>query len=251
MRPSALIHLIKAIQKSADRGVADARYFEAGPIYLTDAPDGQRTVLAAARPVQAGRDWRGASAPDVFDAKADALAVLEAAGAPADSLQISAEARAWWHPGRSGVLRLGKNVLAEFGEIHPKVLKALDVDGRVLAFEVMLDAIPAARKKALKAKPALNLPELNPVRRDFAFLAPADLAADSLTRAVKGADKALITDVILFDVYAGQGVAEGHVSLAVEVVLQPTDKTLTDKEIEAVSAKIVAAAEKAGAKLRG
>ncbi|MCR9129206.1 MAG: phenylalanine--tRNA ligase subunit beta [Alphaproteobacteria bacterium] len=251
MRPSALVHLIKAVQKSADRGVADARYFEAGPIYLTDAPDGQRTVLAAVRPVHAGRDWRGVQAPDVFDAKADALAVLEAAGVAADNLQINAEARAWWHPGRSGVLRLGKNVLAEFGEIHPKVLKALDVDSRVLAFEVFLEAVPAARKKALKARPALNLPELNPVRRDFAFLAPADLASESLIRAVKGADKALIADVVLFDVYAGQGVPEGQVSLAVEVVLQPTDKTLTDKEIDAVSAQIVAAAGKAGAKLRG
>lgn len=141
-------------------------------------------------------------------------------------------------------------MLAEFGEVHPKVLKALDVDGRVLAFEVFLEAVPTARKKALKAKPALSLPELNPVRRDFAFLAPADLASESLIRAVRGADKALIADALLFDVYAGKGVPEGHVSLAVEVVLQPTDKTLTDKEIEAVSAKIVAAAEKAGAKLR-
>jgi phenylalanyl-tRNA synthetase beta chain len=252
MRPSALIHLIKAVQKSADRGMDDARYFEAGPIYLSDAPDGQNMVVAAARPVRAGRDWRvAASAPDVFDAKVDALAVLEAAGAPVDNLQISAEARDWWHPGRSGVLRLGKNVLAEFGEVHPRVLKALDVDGRVLAFEVFLDAIPAARKKALKARPAVSLPELNPVRRDFAFLAPADLASDALIRAVKGADKALIADAILFDVYAGQGVPEGQVSLAVEVVLQPTDKTLTDKEIEAVAEKVIAAAKKHGASLRG
>ena len=250
MRPSALVHLIKAVQKSADRGVEDARYFEAGPIYLTDAPDGQRTVLAAARPVRAGRDWRGAQTPDVFDAKAEVLAVLEAAGAPVDNLQISAQARDWWHPGRSGVLRLGKAVLAEFGEIHPRALKALDVDGRVLGFEIFLQAIPAARRKALKARPALKLPELNPVRRDFAFLAPADLAADALIRAVKGADKALIADAILFDVYAGTGVPEGRVSLAIEVTLQPVDKTLTDAEIEAVSAKVVAAAEKAGASLR-
>lgn len=250
MRPSALVHLIKAVQKSADRGVEDARYFEAGPIYLTDAPDGQQTVLAAARPVRAGRDWRWAQTPDVFDAKAEVLAVLEAAGAPVDNLQISAQARDWWHPGRSGVLRLGKAVLAEFGEIHPRALKALDVDGRVLGFEVFLQAIPAARRKALKARPALKLPELNPVRRDFAFLAPADLASDALIRAVKGADKALIADAILFDVYAGAGVPEGRVSLAIEVTLQPEDKTLTDAEIEAVSGKIVAAAEKIGARLR-
>ena len=251
MRPSALIHLIKAVQKSADRAIKDARYFEAGPIYLNDAPDGQKTVIAAARPVHAGRHWRGAAQPDVFDVKAEALAVLEAAGAPADNLQISADARSWWHPGRSGVLRLGKNVLAEFGELHPRVLKALDVDGRVLAFEIFLEAIPQARRKALKARPALAVSELNPVRRDFAFLAPSDLAADALIKAVKGADKALIADAILFDVYAGQGVPDGQVSLAIEVTLQPSDKTLTDAEIEAVGAKIVTAAEKVGAALRG
>lgn len=251
MRPSALIHLIKAIQKSADRGVMDARYFEAGPIYLNDAPDGQATVVAAVRPALAGRDWRGAQTPDVFDIKADALAVLEAAGAPVDNLQINSGARDWWHPGRSGTLRLGKAVMAEFGEIHPKVLKALDIDHRVLAFEIVLNAIPAPRKKALKAKPALSLSELNPLRRDFAFLAPLDLPSETLLRAVKGADKALITDVRLFDVYDGKGVPEGQVSLAIEATLQPTDKTLTDKDIEAVSAKIVAAATKQGATLRG
>ncbi|XBQ17140.1 MAG: phenylalanine--tRNA ligase subunit beta [Oceanicaulis sp.] len=251
MRPSALIHLLKALQKSADRGMEDARYFEAGPIYLNDSPDGQRTVIAGARRVIAGRDWRGAEAPDLFDIKADALAALAAAGAPADNAQISADARGWWHPGRSGVIRLGRNVLAEFGEIHPRVLKALDIDGRVVAFEVFLDQIPAAKKKPLKARPALSLPELNPVRRDFAFLAPADLPAAELLKALKGADKQLVTDAILFDVYTGKGVPEGQVSLAVEVTLQPGEKTLTDAEIEAVSKKIVAAGEKAGASLRG
>ncbi|MFW6299389.1 MAG: hypothetical protein ACOC20_00500, partial [Oceanicaulis sp.] len=176
---------------------------------------------------------------------------LAAAGGPADTVQISADARAWWHPGRSGVLRLGPNVLAEFGEIHPKVLKALDIDGRVLAFEVFLEAVPAPKKKALKARPAVSIPELNPVRRDFAFLAPAGLPAADLLKAVKGADKQLVADAILFDVYTGKGVPEGQVSLAVEVTLQPADKTLTDKEIEAAAAKIVKAGEKAGASLRG
>ncbi|MGX6648914.1 phenylalanine--tRNA ligase subunit beta [Maricaulaceae bacterium MS644] len=250
MRPSALIHLLKALQKSADRAIEDARYFEAGPIYLDDSPTGQKTVIAGVRRVVAGRDWRGAAAPDVFDAKADALAALAAAGGPADTVQISADARAWWHPGRSGVLRLGPNVLAEFGEIHPKVLKALDIDGRVLAFEVFLEAVPSAKKKALKARPAVTIPELNPVRRDFAFLAPADMPTADLLKAIKGADKALITDAALFDVYTGKGVPEGQVSLAVEVTLQPADKTLTDKDIEAVAAKIVKAGEKVGASLR-
>lgn len=250
MRPSALIHLITALESNARRGITDPRFFEAGPIYLNDQPDGQRTVVAAARRVIASRDWRGGAAPDVFDIKADVLAALAAAEAPVDNLQITADARDWWHPGRSGVLRLGRNIIAEFGEIHPRVLKALDVEGRVLAFEITLDAIPAARKKALKARPALALSDLMPVRRDFAFLAPETLAAGDLLRAVRGADKALIADAALFDRYAGQGVPEGHVSLAVEVTLQPIDKTLTDAEIDAASKAIIAAAEKAGARLR-
>lgn len=249
MRPSALVHLIKSLQKSADRGLSDTRYFEAGPIYLNDSPTGQQTVIAGARRVIAGRDWRGSEAPDVFDVKADALAVLSAVGGPVTA-PVSADARAWWHPGRSGVMRLGKNVLAEFGEIHPKILKALDIDGRVVAFEVFLENIPQPKKKALKARAALTLPELNPVTRDFAFLASTDLATANLIKAVKGADKSMITDVSLFDVYTGQGVPEGQVSLALEVTLQPKDATLTDKDIEVISDKVIAAAKKAGAELR-
>ncbi|MEO1039124.1 MAG: phenylalanine--tRNA ligase subunit beta [Pseudomonadota bacterium] len=251
MRPSTLIHLITSAQKSADRGLDDPRYFEAGPIYLNDAPDGQRTVIAGVRRVVASRDWRGGGEPDVFDVKADALAALSAAGAPTGNLQTAAEAREWWHPGRSGVLRLGpKTVLAEFGEIHPGVLKALGIDGRVLAFEVFLDAIPPAKKKALKARPPAVIPELMPVKRDFAFVLPESAEAGALIRAAAGADKTLISDVRLFDRYEGPGVADGHVSLALEVVLQPTAKTLTDEDIEAVSEKVVAAAQKIGGKLR-
>lgn len=250
MRPTALIHLLKAVQRSADRGVEDARYFEAGPIYLNDHPDGQQTVVAGVRRVVTGRDWQGSETPDVFSIKADLLAILDAVGAPA-SLQVTTDTSVWCHPGRSGVMRLGKNVLAQFGEVHPSLLKSLDIDGRVLAFEIFLDNIPAPKKKALKARPALNLPELNPVTRDFAFLAPVDLPAANLIRAVRGADKQLITDARLFDVYDGKGVPEGQVSLAVEAVIQPRDKTLTDKEIEQISAKVIAAAEKAGASLRG
>jgi len=251
MRPCALIHLLTAVQKNADRGDRDARFFEAGPIYLNDAPDGQQTVIAGVRRVIAPRDWRGGSAPDVFDAKADALAVLAAAGAPVDNLQAADGARAWWHPGRSGVLGLGPKTLAEFGEVHPRVLRALGVDGRVLAFEVFMDAIAPAKKKPLKARPALELSDLMPVRRDFAFVAPLTLKAGELMRAARGADKSLIADVALFDRYEGPGVPENHVSLGLEVTLQPRGKTLTDAEIEAVSARIVAAAEKTGARLRG
>ncbi|MGY6532634.1 phenylalanine--tRNA ligase subunit beta [Glycocaulis sp.] len=252
MRPSALVHLLLSLQKSLDKGLADPRYFEAGPIYLDDTPTGQRTVVSLVRVASAERDWKGARQPDVFDAKADALAVLEAAGAPVANLQAAPEARSWWHPGRSGVLRLGpKNVLAEFGEIHPGALKALGVEGRVLAVEAFLDAIPASKAKGTKSRPALQVSDLMAVRRDFAFLTPESVPAGDLMRALAGADKQLISDVALFDRYQGKGVPEGHVSLALEVTLQPQDKTLTEAEIDAVSKRIIAAAEKQGAKLRG
>jgi phenylalanyl-tRNA synthetase beta chain len=254
MRPTALIHLLTALQANADRGQLDPRLFEVGPVYLTDKPDGQRLVATGVRRVEAGRHWAGTRLPDVFDAKADALAALAAAGAPAASLQVAAEARDWWHPGRSGVLRLGpKNVLAEFGEIHPGVLKALDIDGRVLAFEIVLDNIPQPKKgSGLKARSQLDRAELTPVRRDFAFLVDKAVTADTLVRAAKGADKALISDVAVFDVYDGKGVPDGQVSLGLEVTLQPRDKTLTDEEIDAVAAAIVSKVENAsGGTLRG
>lgn len=254
MRPTALIHLLTALQENADKGIEDPRLFEAGPVYLTDKPDGQRMAVAGVRYCAAGRHWAGSREADLFDAKADAIAALEAAGAPVDSLQAAAEARNWWHPGRSGVLRLGpKNLLAEFGELHPRVLKALGVEGRVIGFEILLDGIPSPKKKAeTKARPALDRAGLTPVKRDFAFLVDSAVAADTLVRAAKGADKAMITDVSVFDVYAGKGVPEGQVSLAIEAVIQPREKTLTDKEIDAVAAKIVASVEKAtGAALRG
>ncbi|MEE2565148.1 phenylalanine--tRNA ligase subunit beta [Hyphobacterium marinum] len=254
MRPSALIHLLTAIQANADKGVSDPRLFEVGPIYLSDAPDGQETVAAGVRFVKPVRSWHGSREADLFDAKADAMAALDAAGAPVDSLQVAAEARPWWHPGRSGVFKLGpKNVLAEFGEIHPGILRELDIDGRVIGFEVRLDAIPEGRKKSgTKARPPLQRSELMPVRRDFAFVLDRSVAAQDVIRAAKGADKALIADVTVFDVYQGANLGADKVSLALEATLQPSDKTLTDKEIEAVAAKIVAAVEKAtGGVLRG
>ena len=250
MRPSALIHLLKAVQRSVDRGIEDARYFEAGPIYLNDTLEGQKTVIAGVRRVVTGRDWQGAKTPDVFSIKADLESILEAVGAPT-SLQVATDTSAWCHPGRSGVIRLGQKLLAEFGEVHPRLLKSLGIDGRVLAFEIFLDNVPTPKKKALKARPALVLPDLNPVRRDFAFVTAADAPASDLIRAVKGADRTMITDVSLFDVYAGQGVPEGQVSLALEVTLQPKEATLTDKDIEAISDKVIAAAKKTGAELRG
>jgi phenylalanyl-tRNA synthetase beta chain len=253
MRPSILPNLAAALQRNADHGRNDLALFEVAPIYLGDAPDAQANVAAGARRSNPPRHWQGAAAPvDAFVAKTDALVALAAAGAPLASLQASADAPSWYHPGRSGVLRLGPKVLAHFGELHPGVLKAMDIDGPVHGFEVFLDAIPTPKKKPTKTRPALNASELLALTRDFAFVVDEDVAAAVLLKAVRGADKKLITRVRLFDVYRGKGVDDGKKSLAVEVTIQPQDKTLTDEEIEAVAARIVAQVTKAtGGVLRG
>ncbi len=250
MRPSALIHLLLAAQRNADRGFSDLALFEAGPIYKGDGPKDQEMVIAG---VTRGaiRHWSGTLKPDVFTVKADVLAMLDAMGASTGGMQTVQGARAWWHPGRSGSFKLGpKTILAEFGELHPRVLKELGVDGPVFGFELFLDALPPAKVKAGKTKAKLEASAFMPLTRDFAFVAKADLPAGDLIRAVAQVDKALISYVSLFDRYQGQGVAEGEVSLGLEVALQPRDRTLTDVEIEAVSTKIIAAAVKLGARLR-
>lgn len=254
MRPSALPNLIRAVGRNADRGYPDTALYEVGPAYRDSNPNGQDLVAAGVRRGRTGaRHWAAAPrAVDVFDAKADALAVLELAGAPVANLQVTPDAPGWYHPGRSGVLRLGPNVLARFGEIHPAVLARLDVAGPVVAFEVFLDRVPQPKRKAGPARPPLTLSAFQPVERDFAFLVDAATPADRLVRAVRGADKDLIADVAVFDDYRGQGVPEGKKSLALSVTLQPTAATLTDEQIDAVAKKIVAAAEKQpGASLRG
>lgn len=253
MRPSALPGLIHAARRNADRGYGDAALFEVGPAYRDTTPKGQDLVAAGIRTGRtAPRHWAESPRPvEVFDAKADALAVLEALGAPVANAQISADAPSWYHPGRSGQLRLGATVLARFGEIHPRALQALDAGGPVAAFEVFLDAVPAPKKKPGTAKSMLRLSAFQPVERDFAFLVAADVPADKVVRAAKGADKQLIGDVTLFDDYRGSGVSAGQKSLAIAVTLQPTEKTLTEEEIEAVAAKVVQAVEKqAGGVLR-
>jgi phenylalanyl-tRNA synthetase beta chain len=253
MRPSILPNLAAALQRNADHGRNDLALFEVAPIYQGDAPDAQANVAAGARRSNPSRHWQGAAAPaDAFVAKTDALVALEAAGAPIASLQASADAPSWYHPGRSGVLRLGPKVLAHFGELHPGVLKAMDIDGPLHGFEVFLDAIPTPKKKPTKTRPALNASELLALTRDFAFVVDEDVAAAVLLKAVRGAEKKLITGVRLFDVYRGKGVGDGKKSLAVEVTIQPQDKTLTDEEIEAIAARIVAQVTKAtGGVLRG
>jgi len=252
MRPSALPNLIQAAARNAARGHADAALFEIGPIYLGDGPKDQRTVIAGLIAPHADRHWEGAGEDALFGLKADLMSVLEEIGAPIGSLQLAQGSnRAWWHPGRSARLQLGpKNVIVEFGALHPRVLKALDADAPMLAFEIVLDSVPEPRGKGGKARGSADLPNLMPLSRDFAFVVDEDKAAGDLVKAITGTDKALIKDVRVFDVYRGKGVPEGQKSIAIEVELQPRDATLTEAEIEAFSAKVVAAATKAGAVLR-
>ena len=248
MRPTPLATLALAARRNVARGQPDGAMFEAGPAF--DAA-GQQVLAAGLRYGVAPRHWAGAaSAPGALQAKADALSVLLALGVPAESLTVTADAPEFYHPGRSGVLRQGpKLVLATFGELHPRVLAALDLAAPAAAFEVRLDAI-AEPKRRRRAPP--DLPALQPLRRDFAFLMPEGVATATVLRAARGAERTMVASVSLFDVYVGEGVAPGQKSLAIEAVIQSREATLTDAEIEAVCAKIVAAVVKAtGAVLRG
>jgi phenylalanyl-tRNA synthetase beta chain len=247
MRPSLLPGLIAAARRNVDHGAASVRLFEIGRRYLADAERPTASFVLAGE--RTPRDWQSGKAKgfDAFDAKAEALALLDAAGAPVTNLQVFADAGSTWHPGRSAKLGLGpKTILASFGEIHPALAKALDAPEGLVAAEIYLDAIPAPRGSG-RARPQFEPPALQPVSRDFAFLVPAELPADTLARAIRGSDKAAITGVRLFDRFE----APEGLSLAFEVALQPGDKSFTEEELAAISKRIVAAAEKAGAKLRG
>ncbi|MBA4793051.1 MAG: phenylalanine--tRNA ligase subunit beta [Phenylobacterium sp.] len=251
MRPSALPNLIEGAGRNARKGFPDVALFEVGPIYRGDEPADQSTVVAAIVAPHPPRRWDGKGEDPLFALKADLISLLEELGAPA--LQVAqGSSSAWWHPGRSARLQLGpKNVVAEFGELHPRVLKALDVAGPVLGFELTLEAIPEGKRKAVKTKPPLALSTLMPLSRDFAFVVEEGVAAGDLVRAIAGADKQLIAQARVFDVYRGANLGEGMKSLAVEILIQPQDHTLAEAEIEQLSAKVVAAAAKAtGARLR-
>jgi phenylalanyl-tRNA synthetase beta chain len=252
MRPSIMPNLAGAARRNADRGLADSALFEVGAEYHDDTPEGQATVAAGLRHGQSGpRHWRDPGRPvDAFTAKADALAALTAAGVPVENLQVSGDPPGWYHPGRAGSFRLGARALAHFGELHPAVLVHFELKGPAVAFEVFLDAVPPPRK-AGRSRPPLKLSPFQPVERDFAFLVPTDLPAESLLRAARAADKKLIAEIRLFDVYEGAGLPEGRKSLAITVVLQPEEATLTDEQIEAFSQKLVAQIAKAtGGELR-
>lgn len=258
MRPSLLPGLLKAAQRNADRGFGDVALFEVGQTFASDEPEGQSIKAAAvrrgtARAEGVGRHWNGgAVSVDAFDAKADVLALLAALGIPAGGLQIIPGGPAWFHPGRSGTLQFGpKNIVGAFGEVHPKILKALDLKGPLVAFELNLDGLVPPKAKPTKMKPKLSLPDFQPLTRDFAFVVGRDVAAGDIVKAAQGAERQLIVGVDVFDVYEGTGIDPDKKSVAIAVTLQPTEKTLTDAEIEAVSAKIVAeVSKKTGAVLR-
>jgi phenylalanyl-tRNA synthetase beta chain len=258
MRPSLLPGLMKAAQRNADRGYGDVALFEVGQCFASDEPEGQAIKAAAvrrgtARAQGAGRHWdEAAETVDVFDAKADAMALLSQLGVPTAGVQVVPGGPAWFHPGRSGTLQFGpKNVVGAFGEVHPKILKALDVKGPLVAFELTLDNLPPPKYRPTKIKPKLQLSEFQPVTRDFAFVVARSVAAGDILKAAQAAERQLIADIDVFDVYEGAGIDPDKKSVAIAVTLQPKEKTLTDAEIEAVSARIVAeVAKKTGAVLR-
>jgi phenylalanyl-tRNA synthetase beta chain len=257
MRPSLLPGLVAAIQANINRGFADLAMFEVGQIFTSDGPEDELIAAAGVRhgfasSKGAGRHWSGSATTGAFDAKADAFAVLSAAGAPMQALQVVSGGPDWLHPGRSGTIQIGpQNVLGYFGELHPRALEALRADGPLIAFEVILDRIPAAKQKPTRAKPVLDLSAFQPVSRDFAFIVDRSVKAGDIVRAAQAVDNKLITDVTVFDVYEGKGIDEAKKSIAIAVTIQPREKTLTDQEIDAVAAKIVAeVTKKTGGVLR-
>ncbi|MBN2751953.1 MAG: phenylalanine--tRNA ligase subunit beta, partial [Rhodospirillaceae bacterium] len=247
MRPSVLPNLISAAGRNAARGLADVALFEIGPQFDGPNPGEQRLVAAGVRVGKTGpRHWGQAPrVVDVFDAKADAFAALEAVGAPVAGAQVRRDAPTWYHPGQSGTISLGRTVIAAFGTLHPGVVRRLGVKGQVVGFEVFLDALPAPKKKAGRARSLLKVSPYPAVDRDFAFVVDEAVEAESLIRAISGADKTLVQAVSVFDVFVGESVGAGKKSVALSVTLQAMDRTLKDEEIDVVAKRIVAAAEQA------
>jgi phenylalanyl-tRNA synthetase beta chain len=246
MRPSLIPGLVAAAQSNADRGFADSGLFEVGQVFRGDQPADQFTAAsgvrrALAKPSGSGRHWSKRDGEvDAFDVKADALAALTAAGAPANALQVVPGGPSWLHPGRSGTIQIGpQNVLGYFGELHPRALEELDAEGPLVAFEVILERIPEPKARATRAKSALELSPFQPVERDFAFVVERSVKAADVVRAAASADRKLITGVSVFDVYEGKGIESGKKSIAIAVTIQPRERTMTDAEIEALAAKVV------------
>jgi phenylalanyl-tRNA synthetase beta chain len=256
MRPSLLPGLLSAARRNMDRGAASVRLFEIGRRYFAadnGASDERLTLGLVLAGEKTPRGWATGKPTkfDAYDAKADVLALLAAAGIATDGLMVMDGSGDHYHPGQSTTLRMGpKNVLAAFGTVHPATAKAFDLDGPVIAAEIFLDAIPAKKAAGFMRAP-FTPPALQAVTRDFAFLYPADKPAGDLVRVVKGCDKDNIVAVRLFDRFAGQGVPDGQVSLAIEVTLQPAEKSYGEEDLKAISDRLVAAAGKLGAVLRG
>ena len=247
MRPSLIPGLVMAAQRNAHRGYPDVALFEVGQIFKGDKPEDQFTAAASLRRALAkgsgiGRHWSSKVAPvDAFDAKADAFAVLSAAGAPMQVLQVVPGGPTWFHPGRSGTIQIGPHtVLGSFGELHPRAVEALNAEGPLAACEVILEKIPEPKAKATRAKPALELSPFQPVERDFAFVVDRGVNASEIVRAAQSIDKKLIINVTVFDVYEGKGIDPGKKSIAIAVTIQPREKTMTDAEIDALGQKIIA-----------
>ncbi|WP_426438206.1 phenylalanine--tRNA ligase subunit beta [Bradyrhizobium genosp. P] len=258
MRPSLLPGLVTAVQANINRGFSDVALFEVGQVFIGDRPEDELIAAAGVRHGYAsssglGRSWSGSSTADAMDAKADAFAVLAAAGAPMQALQIVPGGPAWLHPGRSGTIQIGpQNVLGYFGELHPRALETLRADGPMIAFEVILERVPEGKQKATRAKPLLDLSAFQPVSRDFAFIVDRGVKAGDIVRSAQNVDKKLITAVTVFDVYEGKGIDPDKKSIAIAVTIQPREKTMTDQEIDAVAAKVVAEVTKrTGGTLRG
>ncbi|MGE0153162.1 MAG: phenylalanine--tRNA ligase subunit beta [Reyranellaceae bacterium] len=255
MRATIVPNLLEAAARNIARGMREVALFEVGPQYAGNEPGDQQTVAAAIRSGAADpRHWAlPARAVDAFDAKADLQAAIQALGMEADQPQVSADgAPAWYHPGRSGVLRLGPQVIGCFGEIHPSILAHYRIEQATVGFELFIDRVPLPKSKGGKTRPPLKLLPLQPIERDFAFLVAQEIPAEAVVKAARSADRALISRVAVFDLYAGKGVEPGRKSLAISVTIQPVDKTLTEAEIDAIATKIVAQVAKAtGASLRG
>lgn len=254
MRPSILPNLIEAAGRNADKGFGNAALFEIGPVFKDVTPSAQPIVAAGIRYGAIGdKHWSGANAArtvDAFDAKSDALKAIEAAGGPSGNLQVSRDAPSYYHPGRSGALRLGANVVAYFGEIHPALLDTMKVSAPVVGFEVFIEAIPESKKKGT-ALPLVQLSSFQPVLRDFAFMADEKIESDAFIKAIKSVDRNLITNVEIFDIYVGKGIETGKKSVAIAVTIQPKTATMTDAEIEGIGKKIIeTVTQKTGATLR-
>ncbi len=259
MRPSLIPGLIMAAQRNADRGLPDTAVFEVGQIFKGDKPADQLTAASGlrrglAKPSGSGRHWSGKAGPvDVFDAKADAFAVLAAAGAPMQALQVVRGGPAWFHPGRSGTIQIGpQNILGHFGELHPRAITSVKAEGPLVGFEVILEKVPEPKARPTRAKPVLELSPFQPVERDFAFVVDNAVESADIVRAAQNVDKKLVSNVVVFDVYEGKGIDPGKKSIAIAVTIQPREKTMTDAEIETLAGKIVAEETKrTGGVLRG